>query len=185
LPFLLSQATIGSTPPDSVAARWPLLASALIFAVSSGIFAVFRNLASGVIRKDYMATPESWSLLQSVYAVRDRDAASRCSILPLVRFIHTPLRRANPTVSTPGTQARHRSSATKPTNHVPPSWFLTTATVYSTSQVPGMLQPVTAMGFDAFQTSLSVCRARRPFKLGIARHPRIGGSHPPKNPARQ
>jgi hypothetical protein len=127
-----------------------------------------------------MATPESWSLLQSVYAVRDQYAASRGSILPLVRFIQTPLRRANPTVSTPGTQARHRSSATKPTNHVPPSWFLTTATVYSTSQAPGMLQPVTAMGFDAFQASLSVCRARRPTKLGIAKHPRIGGFIPPE-----
>jgi len=181
----MPQATIGSTPPDSVAACWSSLAPVMAFAVSSGTFTVFRCLASGVIWKDYMATPESWSLLQSDDAVRDQNAASRNAILPLVRFIQTPLRRTNLTVSTPGTQARHRSPVTTPTNHVPPSWFFTTATVYSTFRPQVCCNLCRPWGSIRFESLLSARQTRRLTELGITRPFPHRGSYPPKNPPRQ
>lgn len=163
---------MGSTPPDSVAARWPSLAPALVFAVTSATFAVFRNPASDVIWIDHMATPESWSLLQSSYAMRDIVAASRSSILPLLRF-----NRFTPPPHKPGlvhsghasvSSAADRQTSKSRSAHV----VQATTTVYSAYQAASILHPAAAMGFGPFPQLLSV-------PAGPRAHQAVNHSHFP------
>jgi hypothetical protein len=143
------------------------------FAVSSVAFVVFRNLALAAIRKDYKATPESWSLLQSVYAMRDQDAASRSSILPLMRFI----RYAPPSHKPDCVNSRHASAPSVVGYQTDES----RSTLVVSHHLGGLLRKT---GPECFATrgdhrvrcvsasAIRLVRPEGPPSLGVAEHPR-------------
>jgi len=78
------------------------------------------------------------------------------------------------------------------TKHVPPSWFLTTSTVYSAQEALGLLHPKARRGSLRFpmNTPTMADRSRRPMAESSWRSPVSHrfpqrGSHPSKNSPRQ
>jgi hypothetical protein len=68
---------------------------------------------------------------------------------PLVRFASTP-----PSTSPVRVHSREQAPFGAPPPSValvPPSWFLTTSTVFSTLRLAGLLRPAAGLGFAAFQ----------------------------------
>jgi hypothetical protein len=132
-----------------------------------------------------MATPESWSLLQSAYAERDQVAASRSSILPLMRFIQCapPPRKPN------CVHSRHASVSSVVSRQADESCSALVVSHHLDGLLrkwaPGVLQPVTAVGFDAFQTSVPASPGPKTHQGGDRKSSSQRGSHPSKNPPRQ
>jgi hypothetical protein len=188
--------TLGVTADKPAASDVPLnttrlRSSSLVFASSrldpfrfQLVFAVFRGLVSGAIRKDHMVTTESWSLLQSACTVRNVLAASRGFILPLMRFIryapspHKTNRvhsRCASASSVVGYQTDESRSAHVVFHHRDGLLHV---------QPPDVLQPVTAMGFGTFQCYFPHLQAEAS-RWEESRTFPCQGSHPSKNPTCQ
>jgi hypothetical protein len=77
---------------------------------------------------------------------------------PLVRFASTP-----PSTSPVCVHSREQAPFDAPppsVAFVPPSWFLTTSTVYSALRLAGLLRPAAGQGFAAFQARRSRSRPK-------------------------
>jgi len=66
----------------------------------------------------------------------------------------SPLCRATFCASTPGSRSFLRTDPARGLNPVPPSWSLTTSTVFSAQGLRACCIPLTTLGFDAFPAGL-------------------------------
>jgi len=80
----------------------------------------------------------------------------------------SPASRGGPLQERPKTF--HRAVAANPRHRVPPSWFLTTSTVFSAPRGPGLLHPGTGHGVRCVS---------RPPSDGCVKHPRRAAGQPP------